>query len=174
LAAWCWEWESASLLRWDAGSAVRLGWWVVGWWAGGLVGRARKLVDGRNSRAEGPKLWKLWKGLQPADRDFNAETISPAKLNWPTPGGPLGDSWLKMAKALPPAGRNLQGELASPAGGLVGWWAGGLQPGGLVGWWAGGLVGWWAGGLQAVLSCCSRQPEATTACMSNSVVLVAS
>jgi hypothetical protein len=75
---------------------------------------------GRNSRAEGPKFWKLLEGLQPADRDFKAQTggvstDSPAKLHWPAAGGPLGDSWSKMAKAIPPTGRNLQGELASTA-----------------------------------------------------------
>jgi hypothetical protein len=73
---------------------------------------------GQNSWAKGPKYRKLWKGLRPADRDFEAETggvstDSPAKMHLPAPGGPLGDSWSKMAKALPPAGRNLQGELAS-------------------------------------------------------------
>jgi hypothetical protein len=74
---------------------------------------------GRNSRAEGPKIRRIWKGLRPGDRNCGPETggistNSPAKMHLPAPRGPLGGSWSKLARALPPAGRNLQGELASP------------------------------------------------------------
>jgi hypothetical protein len=35
-------------------------------------------------------------------------------LHLPAPSSPLGGTWSKFAKALPPAGRNLPGELVSP------------------------------------------------------------
>jgi hypothetical protein len=81
--------------------------------------RARKLVDGSKFMGRRPGMFEIVKGLRPADRDFEAErggvsTDSRAKMHLPAPGGPLGDSWSKLAKALPPAGRNLQGELGSP------------------------------------------------------------
>jgi hypothetical protein len=49
---------------------------------------------GRNSRA-GPNFGKPWKGLRPADRDYEAETggvstDSAAKMHLPAPGRPLG------------------------------------------------------------------------------------
>jgi hypothetical protein len=40
--------------------------------------------------------------------------ILPPKCTCPPQEAPLRDVWSKLAKALPPAGRNLQGELASP------------------------------------------------------------
>jgi hypothetical protein len=77
------------------------------------------LSTGRNSRAEGPKFRRFWQGLRSADRNFGPETggvstKSPAKRHLPSNRGPLVGSWSKLAQALPPAGRNLQGELASP------------------------------------------------------------
>jgi hypothetical protein len=58
---------------------------------------------GRNSRAEGPKFRKLWKGLRPADRDFEAKTgglstDSPANMHLPAPGGPLGGQLVEIGQ----------------------------------------------------------------------------
>jgi hypothetical protein len=39
----------------------------------------------------------------------------PPNCTLPDPSGCFGGSWSKLAKAFPPAGRNHQGELASPA-----------------------------------------------------------
>jgi hypothetical protein len=74
---------------------------------------------GRNSRAEGPKYQKIWQGFRSADRHLGPETggVStkpPAKMHLPSHRGPLVGSWSELAEALPPAGRYLQGELASP------------------------------------------------------------
>jgi hypothetical protein len=58
---------------------------------------------GRNSRAEGPKFRKLWKGLRPADRDFEAKTggVStdpPANTHLPAPRGPLGGQLVEIGQ----------------------------------------------------------------------------
>jgi hypothetical protein len=58
---------------------------------------------GRNSRAEGPKFRKLWKGLRPADRDFEPETgvvstKSPAKMHLPASGGPFKRHLVEIGK----------------------------------------------------------------------------
>jgi hypothetical protein len=71
---------------------------------------------------QGPKALvfrKFWEGPRPADRFFGPETggvstRSPAKLHSPRHTEPLVGSWSKWAKALPPAGRSLQEEFASP------------------------------------------------------------
>jgi hypothetical protein len=86
--------------------------------------RARNLIDGPTIRAAGPNLRKLWKGLRQADGNFGLETFrgpqgdvstnSPAKMHLPRHRDPMLGSWSRLAKALPPAGRNPQGELASP------------------------------------------------------------
>jgi hypothetical protein len=73
----------------------------------------------------------FWKGLRPADRIVGpnawgcfGQISRPNALPRPQrpPGGHLVEighgpstSWSKLAMALPPAGRNLQGEDASPA-----------------------------------------------------------
>jgi hypothetical protein len=74
---------------------------------------------GRNSGPEGLCFRKSWKGLRPADRNFGPETMgvstrSQAKMHLPRHTDPLVGSWWKFAKALPPAGRNFQEEVASP------------------------------------------------------------
>jgi hypothetical protein len=61
---------------------------------------------GRNLRAEGPKFWKLRKGLRRADRNFGPETgafrpwlaNSPAKMHSPAPRGRPGGQLVEIGQ----------------------------------------------------------------------------